>query len=187
MKKHEIIFSLIKAPLDAIIIFFAFFLARDLREINDFIPWIQLEKHILTNEYLIYFALFWSILYISIFSIHKLYSLKINSSKIKEFLDIILYSVYFFLFYSVFIYFWKWFFYQVEIPRLVIIFATIIWAMWVIFQRIILNKIQTILLNKKILKKRKLVLITNKNDLEIKHILKDISQASIYELILPKE
>lgn len=183
MKKHEIIFSLIKAPLDAIIIFFAFFLARNLREINDFIPGIQLEKHILTNEYLIYFALFWSILYISIFSIHKLYSLKINSSKIKEFLDIILYSIYFFLFYSVFIYFWKWFFYQVEIPRLVIIFTTIIWAIWVIFQRIILNKIQNILLNKKILKKRKIILITNKSEAEIKHILKDISQASIYELV----
>jgi hypothetical protein len=38
MKKHEIIFSIIKIPLDFFIVFFVFFLARDIRKYTDLIP-----------------------------------------------------------------------------------------------------------------------------------------------------
>gem|GEM_PF-3088854 len=38
MKKHELIFSLLKVPLDFLVVFGSFYLARNLREINDFIP-----------------------------------------------------------------------------------------------------------------------------------------------------
>ncbi len=183
MKKHEIFFSLLKLPLDFIIIFSSFFLAKSLREINDFVPWVILPIQIIGNEYLLNFALFWALLYLLIFFIHWLYSLKITSSKVKETLDIILYSIYFFLFFSVFVYFWKWMFYEVEIPRLIILFTTIIWIIWVILERIILNKFQNILLDKWIIQKRKILIINNKNDVDILDILNDIKEANIYKII----
>jgi hypothetical protein len=38
MKRHEIIFSILKVPFDFIIIFSSFFIAKYIREINDFVP-----------------------------------------------------------------------------------------------------------------------------------------------------
>lgn len=183
MKKHELFFSLAKLPLDFIIIFSSFFLARNLREINDFVPWVTLPIQIIQNEFLFRFALFGAFLYLIIFSLHWLYSLKMTSSKVKETFDILLYSIYFFLFFSVFVYFWKWMFYEIEIPRLVILFTTIIWIIWVILERIILNKIQNFLLDKKIIPKRKILLITNKSEENISDIINDINEANIYKII----
>lgn len=183
MKRHEIIFSILKIPFDFLIIFLSFFIAKELREINDFVPFVQLPLQIIQMEFLVKFAIFWSFLYILIFAIHWLYNLKITNSKVKEIFDIIWYSVYWFLFFSVFIYFWNWVFYQVAIPRLIILFTLIIWVLWIIFERIILNKIQNTLLNKWVLEKRKIVLINNKDDEKIRNILDDIKRAKIYKII----
>lgn len=183
MKKHEIFFSIAKVPLDFIIIFMSFFIAKNIREVNDFIPWIQLPLQIIDNVSLFKFALFWSFLYLLIFFIHGLYSLKITSSKIKEFLDILLYSIYWFLFFSVIIYFWKWFFYDIDLPRLIILFTLIIWIIWILIERFILNRLQNILLDNWAISKRKVILINNKDDNEINDIIHDIKEANIYEII----
>ncbi len=183
MKKHEIIFSLLKLPLDFLIIFLSFFIARDLREINDFVPWVQLPIQIIHNEYLLKFAIFGAFLYLIIFSIHGLYSLKITASKLKETFDILLYSIYFFLFFSVFVYFGKWVFYNVEIPRLVILFTTLIGVFWIITERIILNKIQNFLLDSWYIPKRNILIVTSQWEKNIHHILDDIQEAHIYNII----
>ncbi len=183
MKKHEIIFGLVKIPLDFLVVFWSFFLARNIREVNDFVPWVDLPIQIIQNEYLLNFALFWWCLYVLIFSIHGLYNLSINNSKVKETLDIILYSIYFFLFFSVFVFFWKGILYEKEIPRLVILFATILSLFWAITIRVFLNKIQNILLEKWTIAKRNIILITNKAENEIQDIIQDISQAQIYNII----
>jgi len=183
MKKHEIFFSILKIPLDFLIIFFTFFLSRNIRQITDLIPWVNLPIQIIENKYLFYFALFWSLLYVFIFSIHKLYSLTITNSKIKEILDIIRYSIYWFLFFSVFVYFAKWVLYTFEIPRLIILFTLIFWIIFIIIERIILNKLQNYLLTKWIIQKRKLLLINNKPLSKIKDIIEDIKSAKVYEII----
>ncbi len=183
MKKHEIIFSILKIPLDFLIIFYSFYIARNIREINDFLPWFHLPNQVIENQYLLWFALFWSFLYLLIFFIHGLYSIKITNSKIKEILDIILYSIYWFLFFSIFVYFWKWVFYKVEIPRLVILFTFLIALFLIILQRILLNNIQKLLLEFKIIEKRKMLLINNKSDDEIYNILRDIKKANIYKIV----
>jgi hypothetical protein len=38
MKRHELVFSIIKIPLDFIIITLSFFIARELRLVTDLIP-----------------------------------------------------------------------------------------------------------------------------------------------------
>ena len=56
MKKHEIIFAIIKLPIDFCIVLVSFFVARSLREITDLIPGIQLPTQTIDNDSLLYFS-----------------------------------------------------------------------------------------------------------------------------------
>jgi len=184
MKKYEILLSIIKIPLDFIVIFFSFFIAREIRLITDLIPWVVLPTQTINDHSLIKFALFWSFLYIIILASHKLYQIKISNSKIKEVLELIRYWIYAFIFFSVFAYLWKWFIYEkTEIPRLIILYTFIIWTFLNITTRLILNRIQNYLLDKKIIPKTKILLINNKNALEIQEIVDDIKEAHIYKIV----
>lgn len=182
MKKHEIFFSIIKIPLDFVLVFLSFFIARDVR-LNHDLPYIILPKQYISEAELFNFALFWAFLYISIFAIHSLYKMKLSSSKVKEFFDIIFYSLYFFIFFSAIVFFARDFLYSKELPRLIILFTTILSIIFVISSRFIINLIQNNLLNRWIIEKRKIVLLSNKNDDELFDIIEDIKKASIYEII----
>lgn len=183
MKKHEITFSVIKIPLDFCIVFSSFFIARSLREITDLIPGISLPIQTISNNGLSYFALLGSFLFIGVFALHWLYSIKISHSKVKEFLDILWYSSYFFMFFSLFVYLWNGIVYSEEIPRLVILFATIMSAVFIIMGRIILNQIQSFFIKKWTIKKRTMLIITNKKHEKNKRFIEDIKSARIYTIL----
>lgn len=74
-------------------------------------------------------------------------------------------------------------FYNVEIPRLVILFTTIIGMLWIITQRIILNKVQNFLLDIWFIPKRKILIVTHQSEKTLKDIINDITQANIYEIL----
>ncbi len=184
MKKHEIIFSVIKIPLDFVSVIMSFFIARMIRQITDLIPWINLPIQTIDTESLFNFSLFWASLYILLFATHSMYSLKTTNSKVKEFLDILRYWIYWFIFFSVAVYLWKWVVYKnVEIPRLIIFFTAALSIFFTVFWRIILNNVQNVLIQKWIISKRKLLLINNKSNNKIKNILDDIEKSKIYEIV----
>ncbi len=183
MKKHELIFWSLKVPLDFLLIFGAFFLAREIRLITDWIPGIQLPIQTISTVDLFGFSLFWAGLLLITFTFHNLYSLKIFHSKIKEFLEIIRYSFYSFLFFAVFIYLGKWFIFETDIPRLILAYAYFFWMIFIILERYILNNIQYFLLQRWSIPKTKLLLINNKKEKKIENILQDIQNANIYEII----
>ncbi len=185
MKKHEIIFSTIKLPLDGIIVFISFFIAKEIRLITDLIPWINLPIQTIHTEYLLFYALIWSVLYIVLFIMHWLYNSRISHSKIKEFLDIIQFWIYWFLFFSVWVFFLKGILINADndIPRLIILFTLFLSTWAIIIQRIILNSIQYILLEKWLISKKNILLISNQNEQKISHILDDINQSKIYTLL----
>lgn len=183
MKKYEMWFSLLKIPLDFLIVFCAFYLARDIRLVADFLPFINLPIQTIDNINLLKFAITWGLLYVFIFSMHNLYSLKITSSKIKELIDVVRYSIYWFIFYSAIIYFSKDFVYEFAIPRLVVWYTLILSIIFAILSRIFLNIFQNILLKRWILDKRKIVLITKQKDKNIKQILEDINRSWVYNLL----
>lgn len=183
MKRQDIIFWIIKISLDFLIIFFSFFIARELRLISDFIPWVHLQIQTIDSYNLTIYALIASFILVIIFSIHSLYRLKIINSKIKEFLNIIIYTFYSFLFFSVIVYLWIWFIFDKEIPRLIIWFSFLVWVLWIIIQRILLNNLQYYLIDAWIFPKNNLIIINNKKESQIFEVLEDIKNAWIYRLL----
>jgi len=69
MKKHEIIFSIIKVPIEFLTIFFLFFIAYDIRRVTDLIPRVQLPIPPFSTEHLLGFALVGAFLYVAGFAV----------------------------------------------------------------------------------------------------------------------
>ncbi len=185
MKKHEIIFSTLKLPLDFILVVISFFIAREIRLITDLIPSINLPIQTVNTTPLLYYSLIWALLYILLFITHWLYTSKMTHSKVKEFLDIIQYWFYWFLFFSVWVFFLKWFLINEwnDIPRLIILFTFIISTLLIILERISLNSLQYYLLSKWIIEKKNLLIINNKPLSKIFHIIDDIKFSKVYNII----
>lgn len=185
MKKHEIIFSILKLPLDFIIVVVSFFVAREIRLITDLIPSISLPVQTVNTEPLIYYSITWWLLYIVLFITHWLYTSKVTQSKIKEFLDIIQYWFYWFLFFSVWVFFLKGFLITEvnDIPRLIILFTFVITTFLIILERIWLNSLQYYLISKELVSKKNLLIINNKKPKHIQHIIDDIIESKIYNII----
>lgn len=184
MKHHELIFSIIKIPFDFLILWGAFFLAKEVRLMSDLIPGVHLPIQTISSGYLNMFALWGAFLYIWLFASHKLYSLQISHSKIQEILDVIRYGFYWFVFFSVGVYFWKWFFYTwAEIPRLIILYTMIAAILGSSIIRIILNTIQNTLLKYGKIAKRNLLIINNISEKKIRNILDDILASKIYGIV----
>lgn len=184
MKRHELIFSTLKVPLDFLIMWGAFFIAREIRLISDLIPGVVLPIQTLSSEVLNHYALAGALLYICIFASHKLYSLQIFHSKIQEILDIIRYGIYWFMFFAVGVYLWNGIIFDSpEIPRLIILFSALLSIVWSIFIRIFLNALQSWLLTKGSIEKRNLLLLSGLKKSSLEPILDDIQEARIYQLL----
>lgn len=182
-KKYDIIFSAVKLPLDFLIVLGSFFIARKIRIGTDSFLWIDIPYQTIDSNSLLYYAIFWSFLFVWIFAIHWLYSIKITSSKIKEFFQIILYSFYWVVLFSFFVYIWIDIIIKTSIPRLVILFSFLISTILVISERVLLNYFENFLLNKWVLEKKKLLIVTNRSIKKIDEIIKDIKEAKIYQII----
>lgn len=181
MKQHELTFSIIKVPLDFLVVYLSFFVAREIRIRSELIP---LPIQTINNESLHFFAFLGASLYIFLFASHKLYNLKITHSKIQEVLDIFRYGLYWFIFFSVGVYLAQGILYSwSEIPRLIILFTTVLWIIWSISTRILLNLIHNSLLESGKIPKRNLLLISNKPVTSISELLTDIESSKIYKII----
>ena len=181
MKKQDIIFWVLKVLLDFVIIIASFFVAREIRLLWNIIPGLNLQIQTIDTYNLAFYAVIWALVLVTVFSIHWLYKLKTLNSKIKEFLNIFLYSFYSFVFFAVISYLWQWFIFEKEIPRLIILYAFFIGIAGIILERILLNNLQYFLIKKWIFSKNNLVLINNKTN--IKEILNDIKKAKIYKIL----
>lgn len=162
-------------------VFCSFFIAKEIRLITDLIPNINLPIQTIESSPLFGFACLWSFLLVFLFSLHGLYFMKITNSKIKEFIEIIRYSLYSFLLFSVIVYGWQWIVFHTEIPRLIILFTFVISTLSIIFQRIIINQLWYVLLKKWYIEKKHVLLCSNKKD--IKEIEEDIKASRIYKII----
>lgn len=139
---------MIKVPIEACIVFSAFFLARDLRRVTDLIPDIHLPIQTIDTHSLLGFALVGSLVYVILSTFSGLYKMRIYQSRIQEFWDILLVSLYWFFIYIALLYLSFGFLYTEQIPRLIVLFSVIIATFLVVLERGILSKIETMLIQK---------------------------------------
>ncbi|MCH8518397.1 sugar transferase [Candidatus Gracilibacteria bacterium] len=183
MKRQEIFFSISKVPLDFSVMLGAFFIAGALRREAESFFGVSLEEQIIETDRLFQFAIFGSLLYISVFALHGLYQIRISQSKVEEILSLVRYSIYWFLFFAVGVYLGNGIIYTGgEIPRLIILYAMILGCLGSLGSRILLNSLQSYLTSKKILQKRNLILISDISEKDISPILRDIKRAKVYTI-----
>ncbi len=179
MKRHELFFWMIKVPIEGLIVFFAFFLARDIRSITDLIPDIHLPIQTIDTEHLLSFALVGSLVYILLSTFSGLYKMRIYQSRIQELQDLFLVSLYWFFIYIAILYLSLWFIYTAPIPRLIVLFSIIIATFLIILERSILDRIETILIEKWILEKTRILLVLGvKND----DVLQTVNESAMYDI-----
>ncbi len=180
MKRHEILFWAIKLPIEFFIVFISFFLARSVRLVTDLIPWIQLPIKTIDTQYLINFALIWAFLFILLFIFSWLYKIKLTSSRLKEFFDIITNGLLWFIFYIAILYLANWYLYKIEIPRLITFFALLFSVFFIVIERFLLYEIQHYFLGKWFLEKTKVLLILKNNEIEL---LKELKKSRLYTIV----
>lgn len=180
MKRHELIFWIIKLPIELVLIFFLFFFARQVRLVTDLIPWVQLPIQTIDNLHLWYFAAAWALLFAFIFMLEWLYEVKISSSKVKEFFDIIKWSFFWFFIFIALLHLGVGYLFTVEIPRLIPFFVFIFAVFAIAIERIILNKFQDFLLIRWKLEKRSIVFLMKQPEEEV---MQDAKEAAIYDIL----
>ena len=180
MKRHELFFWIIKVPIEWLIVFCAFFLARDIRLITDLIPDVHLPIQTIDTNHLLPFALIGSLLYIVLATFAGLYKMRIYQSRIRELSDILLVSLYWFFIYIALLYLSFGFLYTAQIPRLIVLFTVIITMIIVILERRILDKIETLLMEKNVLAKTKIILIMSAENVDI---IDTLEKSSMYEIV----
>jgi hypothetical protein len=148
MKRHELFFGIIKVPIEGLIVFLAFFLARDLRRVTDLIPNIHLPIQTIDTSHLMQFATVGALLYIILSTFSGLYKMHIYQSRVQELQDILLVSLYWFFIYIAVLYLAIGFIYTEQIPRLVVLFSVIITTIFVILERSILDRLETFLIQR---------------------------------------
>lgn len=139
---------MIKVPVEGVIVFSAFFLARDLRRVTDLIPDVHLPIQTIDTMNLLRFALVGSLVYIILSTFSGLYRMRIYQSRIQELQSVLLVSLYWFFIYIAILYLSFGFLYTEQIPRLIVLFSVIIITFLIILERGILDKIEIVLIQK---------------------------------------
>jgi exopolysaccharide biosynthesis polyprenyl glycosylphosphotransferase len=106
--------------------------------------------------------------------------MRIYQSRTQELADILLVSLYWFFIYIALLYLSFGFLYTAQIPRLIILFVIIIATIFVVLERRILDKIETLLIQKNTLAKTKIILILSTQNIEI---IDALEKSSIYEIV----
>ncbi|PIP66132.1 hypothetical protein COW94_03430 [Candidatus Peregrinibacteria bacterium CG22_combo_CG10-13_8_21_14_all_44_10] len=178
-KRSEIIFGLLRIPMDFFMVIFAFMIAFKLRTYAELIPGFILPVDMMNfpmlQEYIGFIAK-WSILLLSIFAINNLYSLKVTSKLSKEVLKVsFLVSAWIMVLIAYFFLSREFFF-----SRLVLGYGWILSTILVSFGRIAIRVVQTLLAKAGIGQRRMLFLSLNQATLPV---LKKIKKDPYYKVV----
>ena len=183
MRKTNIYFTIIKIILDYLIIFWTFFIAREIRLVTDFIPSVNLPIQTISTIDLYHFASIWATVLIIIFLVHGLYKFDSSWWRIKEYSRILLYSFYSFVFFTVIVYLWKWFLFNAEIPRLIIWFTFFFWSLLLIVERLLVSLFRDYLYKKELIAKTKIFIVSDKSCKDSFRLIDSFVKAFDYDLV----
>lgn len=164
MRNNELLFRLLRIPIEAILVGVAFYVAREIRLVTDLIPGVQLPIQRISESALALFAVSAAVLYVGVFAVSGLYRFRTTNSWGEEFLRIVSASFSWFLYYVALVYLSVGYFFQTEIPRLIIFFAFFLSIFAVGIERFLFSKIQMMLLRFGFLPKRRVLVLTESSN-----------------------
>lgn len=135
MKRQQIVVSALQIPLDALAFAGAFFVAREVRELSDFIPGVRIPYQYISQSDLLWFVVFGTILFILIQSLRKAYVYQFEQTLGSKLGALFSSSWTWFLFFIAAVYLGNGYLYSVEIPRLVIFYTVWIGFLFVALER----------------------------------------------------
>ena len=126
MSHHYIRKILLTTILEVIWVIWAFFIAYSLRNMRDWIPFVQLPIPYISYDQFIPFVISGVIIWCVVFLRWKLYSLRENTPIVEEIRLVLTYSFFWFFIYIGFIYLTTGFLFTHDIPRLIVLYTYII-------------------------------------------------------------
>lgn len=180
MKRHEIIFGIIKLPLEFAIVFAGFFIAKNIRESAFVLNGFHLQLWNIAQHTLTMFALVGAIFCIAVFAWENLYTIKISEPIGKELLKTETALLLWFLLYIATIYLANGYVYHNEIPRLIVFFALVFAMLAISAERLLIHTFKKYLLRIGKLKKRRAILLLQNTGADI---TEDIRDSGTYEIV----
>lgn len=124
MRRHELIFRLFRVPVEASVVFGAFYAGRQIRLVTDLIPGVQLPIQRITESQLLFFAASGAALYVIVSFLQGAYRISYDDEwGIEGFLKTVSVSFSWFLYFLALAYLGAGYLTHAEIPRLIIFFA----------------------------------------------------------------
>ena len=179
MKRHEILFGIIKLPLEFALVFGAFFVAKNIRESAFVLQEFHLRFWNISFHTLGMFALVGAVFYVAVFAWENLYAIKISEPIGKELLQTVTALLLWFLLFIATVYLANGYVYHNEIPRLIIFFALVFATVAISAERTLLYVIKRHLLQKGKLQKRRAILLLKDPETET---VEDIKDSGTYEI-----
>jgi exopolysaccharide biosynthesis polyprenyl glycosylphosphotransferase len=161
MKRSELIFGLLRIPLDFGAVLLGFFLGYELRLKGDFIPWQHFNldpQQLLPLEEYFEFSLMFAALLLAVFAFFRNYNFKSSSNLLMELRDLISPSIIWVL--SIMAYFFV--IHETFFSRLVLGFSVLISFILFALVRLLLNQLKLALLRANIGRRRVLLIGANK-------------------------
>lgn len=159
MSHHYIRKILLTTILEVIWAIWAFFIAYSLRNMRDWIPFVQLPIPYISYDQFIPFVISGVIIWCVVFLRWKLYSLRENTPIVEEIRLVLTYSFFWFFIYIGFIYLTTGFLFTHDIPRLIVLYTYIISTIFSITIRYIIYTLYSILYKKWKIKRQDILVI----------------------------
>ncbi|HRI36709.1 MAG TPA: hypothetical protein PK765_06730 [bacterium] len=142
MRRHEILFAVLKLPIELALVFGSFFLAAHIRSFDWFERVFGLPPQSIPSEQLLWFAAFGACVSGLVFASSGLYEVRTTTSRANETLSVISGLFSSFLFCIAGIYLGNGYIYTTEIPRLILIMAFLLAFVWIFAERRIADAVQ---------------------------------------------
>jgi lipopolysaccharide/colanic/teichoic acid biosynthesis glycosyltransferase len=178
MKRSESLRAILTPLIEIGVITWAFLASYSLRGITDGIPFVQMRIPYIPFADYLPFIWTWLIFWLIVFAIRWLYQLRGDTPLIEEIRSVIVGVCIWFLAYITFVYFSIGLVFEREIPRLIIIYVTILSGTGVVIVRSLRSLIYDILYRQGILEKNTIAIIRWSDD----PLLGDPSVGNIYQV-----
>lgn len=186
MKRREIITSFSLPFFEILGIISIFFIAYYLRQITDGIPFIQLPIPYISQDQFVPFILSWAFFWWIIFMRAGLYRYEWGRPLLETIRDVLSTSTLWFILYIGFVYLSTGFFFEKEIPRLIIGYVWILASLYAVLLRILIHTIMGILYSYSYISKNRILII--RWDTQVKDLLeKQSSSVYLYEDVKNQE